>query len=158
MRGVVLAGLLCLAVPAFAVDPGRASGTVTIDGKPMTIGYAYAVGRQQNEANHRKDDVRIVLTDKPLPDGTKLDEIDYAFPDGVFGMVVCVDHDQQTSHLVLQHETGMYDAGYFTDPRDFQYKGRRSGDVLNGHVSSARPVKTNTMTFTYDVEFAANVK
>jgi len=63
-------------------------GTVTIDGKPMTIGYAYAIDHQQNEANHRKDDVRVVLTDKPLPDGTKLDEIDYAFPEGVFGMVV----------------------------------------------------------------------
>ena len=158
MRGLVLAGLLSLAVPAFALDPGRAAGTVTIDGKPITIGYAYALGHQQNEANHRKDDIRVVLTDKPLPDGTKLDEIDYAFPDGVFGMVFCVDHDQQTSHLVLQHETGMYDAGYFTEPREFQYKGRRSGDVLNGRFSSARPVKTNTMTFSYDVEFAANVK
>ena len=73
-------------------------------------------------------------------------------------MVVCVDHDQQISHLVVQHETGMYDAGYFTEPRDFQYKGRRSGDVLNGRFSSLRPVKTNTMTFTYDVEFAANIK
>ena len=131
---------------------------MTIDGKAMTLGYAYAIDHQENEANHRRDDVRVVLTDKPLPDGTKLDEIDYAFPDGVFGMVVCVDHDQQISHLVVQHQTGMYDAGYFTEPRDFQYKGRRSGELLNGHISSARPVKTNTMTFTYDVEFAANIK
>ena len=158
MRGFVLAGLLSLAVPAFALDPGQATGTVTIDGKPIAIGYAYAVDRQLNEANHRKDDVRVVLTDKPLPDGTKLDEIDYAFPDGVFGMVVCVDHSEQTSHVVVQHATGMYDAGYFSDPRDFQYKGRRSGKVLSGHVSAAKPIKTNTMTFTYDVEFTANIQ
>src|SRR3954469_21194073 len=82
--------LLVLASSALAADLGRAAGAVTIDGKPIVLQYAYAIDHQKNQLPKRESHTKITLTEKPLPDGTKLDDVDYNFPDGIFGVVVCV--------------------------------------------------------------------
>lgn len=153
---VLAISLLCGS--AYAVDPGRAQGSITIDGERLELNYAYAVDRQQNEVTHRKDDRRIVLTDKPVPDGFKLDDIDNGFPDGVLGLVVCVSHSDKISHVLIQHAKGMYDASYFDDDPNYTFKpikGERG--ILVGNVSS-RKIKTNTMTFSFDADFSAPVR
>jgi len=160
MRPVLATGLtlLLLASAAYAVDPGKAQGTVMVDGDRIDLNYAYAVNHQKNEVTNRRDDTRIVLTDKPLPDNTKLEDIDYSFPDGTLGLVVCVSHDDKVSHIVLQHAKGMYDGGYFEGDPNYTFKRvKAEGNAVAGSLS-ARKVKTNTMTFSFDVDFDANVK
>ena len=160
MRRVFAAGLslLLLAGAAYAVDLGKAQGAITVDGDRIDLNYAYAVNRQKNEVTNRRDDTRIVLTDKPLPDGAKLEDIDYSFPDGTLGLVVCVSHDDKVSHIVLQHAKGMYDGGYFDGDPNYSFKRLKSeGKEIAGSLS-AHKVKTNTMTFSFDVDFDANVK
>lgn len=144
--------------PAYAVDPGKAQGAMTIDGNRTDLMYAYAVDRQVNDITHRKDDRRIVLTDKPLPDGFKLDDIDNGFPEGVLGLVVCVTHVDKVSHILVQHARGMYDASYFEDDPNYTFKALK-GDrgMVAGNVSS-RKIKTNTMTFSFDVDFNTAMK
>ena len=143
---------------AYAVDHGRAQGTVTIDGDRIDLNYAYAVDHQKNEVTNRRDDTRIVLTDKPLPDTIKLEDIDYSFPDGTLGIVVCVSHDDKVSHVVLQHAKGMYDGGYFDGDPAWSFKRVKTDrGTISGNIS-ARKVKTNTMTFSVDVDFDAAVK
>src|ERR1044071_6710453 len=73
-----------------AADLGRAVGSVTIDGKPIVLQYAYAIDHQKNQLSNKNSDTKVILTDKPLPDGTKLDDVDYNFPDGIYGLVVCM--------------------------------------------------------------------
>ena len=150
--------VLLFAGAAYAVDPGRAQGTITVDGARIDLSYAYAVDHQKNEITNRKDDTRVVLTDKPLPDGTKLDDIDYSFPEGTLGMVVCVTHDDKISHILIQHAKGMYDGGAFDGDPNYAFKRARTerGDI-SGNVTAKR-VKTNTMTFSLDVEFDAPIK
>ena len=150
--------LLVTASSAFAADLGRAIGSVTIDGKPIVLQYAYSIDHQKNQLSNKTNETKVILTDKPLPDGTKLDDVDYTFPDGVFGIVVCLTPADAVSHVVVQHPTGTYDAGYFEGVQDYRFK-RVRGDrgTISGTLSSKR-ITTNTMTFFFDAEFAAQVQ
>lgn len=160
-RLLVLSAVVALfALPLFAVDPGRAEGSLTIDGNRIPLLYAYAANHQKNQLTNRNDDTMVVLTDKPLPDGTRVPELDQAFPDGIYGVVICYDRKNYVSHVVVQHATGSYDAGYFDGEamKDYTFKSRRgeSGQV-SGSVTSKR-IKTNTMTFTFEGDFAASLQ
>src|SRR6185436_5650932 len=117
--------LLAVASAAVAADLGRANGSVTIDGKPIVLQYAYAIDHQKNQLTNKANETKIVLTDKPLPDGTKLDEVDYMFPEGIYGIVVCLTPADAVSHVVVQHPTGTYDAGYFEGVQDYRFKRAR---------------------------------
>jgi hypothetical protein len=158
-RPVLVLMVVCLlSSPVYAVDLGKSEGSVIVDGSRIDLAYAYAADRQKNELTMKRSDTRIVLTSKPLPDDVKLDEIDYSFPDGTMGLVVCVTNDQKVSHVVVQHPKGMYDAGYFDNDREYQFKPLKSDHgTLAGSVSS-RKITTNTMTFSFEVNFNARLK
>lgn len=152
--------LFLLALPALAVDLGRAEGSLTIDGTRVPLTYAYAVDHQKNQLTNKNSDTKILLTDKPLPESTKLEDVDYNFPDGILGIVVCITgKNDDVSHVVVQHSSGTYDAGYFENVPEYHFKRQRGADrnVLSGSVTSKK-VTTNTMTFTFDAEFAAQVR
>jgi len=141
-----------------AADLGRAVGTVTIDGKPIVLQYAYAVDHQKNQLTNKSNETKIILTDKPIPDGTKLEEVDYNFPDGIYGLVVCMTPQDSISHVVVQHPAGTYDAGYFEGVQDYRFKRAKGDRGTIGGTLSSKKITTNTMTFFYDAEFAANVQ
>jgi hypothetical protein len=147
------------ALPVYAIDAGRAEGTLTIGGAKMAMQYAYAVGGQKNDSSGRSDDIRVIVTDRPLPDGFDLREIESAFPDGVVGVVFEVDNERQPSHVYVQLRDGMYDGGYFTKSDAYRFRGRvRLNDgTIDGRASS-RKVTTSTTTFTFDVTFAAMIQ
>ncbi len=123
----------------------------------MALVHAYAIGGQKNEANGRNDDIKIILTDKPLPGGFDLHTIETAFPDGITGIVFDIDNDRQPSHVYIQHSTGMYDAGYFTKSDVYRFRGRTTDGVLDGRVT-ARKVTTSTTTMSFDVQFATTIQ
>src|SRR5213080_625850 len=151
-RLTILLAVAFLCVPLFAVDPGKAQGSMTVDGTRVDLGYAYAISHQSNDVTHRKDDRRVVLTDKPIPDTFKLDDIDNGFPDGVLGVVVCVSHADKISHVLLQHAKGMYDASYFEDDPNYIFKPLKTEKSSVAGNVSARKIRTNTMTFSFDVD------
>jgi hypothetical protein len=160
MRHLVLALLATAFVTtaASAVDLGKAEGTLTVDNKKLGLGYAYAVGHQRNQLSRRNDDIRIILTDKALPDGVKLDELDYAFPEGYVGVVACVTHDNRVAHIVVQHPGGTYDADYFENDQNYRFKpAKGESGTVSGNLSSTR-MTTNTMTFFFNVDFSAPLK
>jgi hypothetical protein len=159
MRRLFLMSLVFLVSgAAYAVDPDRAQGIMTIDNTRIEMKYAYAVEHQHNDITHRKDDRRIVLTDKPLPADLKLDDIDNTFPDGTLGMVVCISHADKVTHVLLQHPKGMYDAGYFEDDPNYTFKPQKTEHgTVAGNLSS-RKIRTNTMSFWFDVDFNAAMK
>jgi hypothetical protein len=150
--------LLSLASSAFAVDPGRAEGSLTVNSTRIDLAYAYAVGHQKDEITKRSDEKKVVLTDKPLPDSVKINDLDLNFPEGVLGLIVSITDDGKVSHVIVQHPTGTYDSGYTEEGREYRFKPRSTDrGTISGNVSSRR-VRTNTMTFSFDVEFAATVK
>jgi hypothetical protein len=161
MRAGVLAILTAflLSVPAYALDAGKAEGSLTVNGTVIPLSYAYAIGHQKNQITNRNDDVKVILTDKPLLPDVDLKDFESTFPDGVLGIVVCIDKDKQLSHIVVQHPNGMYDAGYFSNLAEYRFRTRR-GDpgTLSGTAYMSKSVATATIQFTFDVTFVVAMR
>jgi len=149
--------LLLAAGSALAVDLGKADGTLVIDNAKFNLGYAYAIRHHKNQLTNRADNTLIILSDKPLPDDANLHDFEASLPDGVNGVMVCIDKDSRITHVAVQHPSGMFDAGFFEGIDNYDYRPRKVDQGLSGTLSSRR-VKTNTMTFSYDVNFAAMTK
>ena len=149
--------LILFASAALAADPGRAEGSLTIGDTAVPLAYAYVMERSHNDLNNKNDATKIILTDKPLPAGTKLADVDTNFPDGILGIVVSMTRDQQPLHLVVQHPTGMYDGGWMELNKDVHVRARKSSGQMEGHVSVKR-VETASVTFGFDADFNAAVQ
>jgi hypothetical protein len=157
VAGALLVAFL-VALPAFAVDPGHAEGSLTIDGNKIPLNYAYAVAKQKNELSGRNEMTRIILTEKPLPDGAKLTAMDNNLPGDLNGVIICIDKLGRVGHVAVQHPKGTYDGGYFEGVPDYEFKQRKGeSGTYGGSVSSMR-IKTNTMTFSYDATFVASLR
>ena len=159
MRHVALTMFVVLlaAGSALAVDVGRAEGTLVIDSTKFVIAYAYAIRHHKNQLTNRTDNTLIILTDKPLPDSANLHDFEASLPDGVNGVMVCLDKDNRITHVAVQHPSGMFDGGFFEGIENYDFKPHKSEQAVTGTLSSRR-IKTNTMTFSYDVTFAALAK
>jgi hypothetical protein len=150
--------LLLVALPAVAVDLGRAEGTLTVDGTKIPLNYAYAIGRQKNLLTDRKEMTRVILTDKELPADAKLADLDDSLPGDLNGVIISIDKQGRVGHVAIQHPTGNYDGGYFEGVADYDFKPHKGDSgTFGGTVSSLR-VKTNTMTFSYDATFVATLR
>jgi hypothetical protein len=157
-HNLFLAAIVALvALPLHAIDAGRAEGTLVVAGTPVSLEYAYAIGGQKDDATGRSDDIKIILTDKPLPDGFDLRNIESSFPDGITGIVFAIDHDRNPAHTFIQYSAGMYDAGYFAKTDVYRFRGRVNDGVVDGKVS-ARKITTSTTTMSFEVQFAASVQ
>src|SRR3954452_21832086 len=97
--------LFAIASSAFAADLGRATGSVTIDGKPIVLQYAYADDHQKNQLTNKSNETRIVLTVKTLPDGATLADIENTFPGRPLGVLVCVAPNDSVADVSVQHAT-----------------------------------------------------
>lgn len=147
-----------VALPLFAVDLGRAEGSLMIDGNKIPLNYAYAVAKQKNELSGRNEMTRIILTEKPLPDGAKLTGMDNNLPGDLNGVIICIDKLGRVGHVAVQHPKGTYDGGYFEGVPDYEFKQRKGeSGTYSGTVSSLR-IKTNTMSFSYDATFVASLR
>jgi hypothetical protein len=63
--GIVALSLLLLLAAAAAVEPGKAVGTITIDGTPVTLTHAVRTTRP-NAFDENAVDTVVVLSDRPL--------------------------------------------------------------------------------------------
>ncbi|HEV7571475.1 MAG TPA: hypothetical protein VGQ21_08230 [Thermoanaerobaculia bacterium] len=147
-----------VALPAFAIDPGHAEGSLTIDANKIPLNYAYAVAKQKNELSGRNEMTRIILTEKPLPDGAKLTEMDNNLPGNLNGVIICIDKLGRVGHVAVQHPKGTYDGGYFEGVPDYEFKQRKGESGTYGGTVSSMSIKTNTMTFSYDATFVASLR
>lgn len=159
MRRVLCAvvAVALAAVPAFAVDPGKAEGALMIDGKKIDLTHAYAISKHKNQLSGKNDNTLLILTDQPLPADAKLHDLEATLPDGTNGVMVCVDKERRVTHVAVQHPAGMFDGGFFEGVESYEFHQRKGEGPFAGSVSS-RKITTNTMKFSYDVTFNAAMK
>lgn len=148
---------IALAVPALALDLGKADGFLMIDGKKFTLAYAYAIGRHKNQLSGRNDNTLLILTDHPLPDDVRLHDLEATLPDGVNGVMICADKDHHVTHVAVQHPGGMYDGGFFEGVESYELH-RRKGEGAFAGTATSKKIRTNTMSFWYDAAFNAAMK
>ena len=143
---------------AVAAELGQAEGTLTIDKTRVDLHYAYAIGRQHNDITKRKDDVKVVLTDKALAADMNLAEIDATLPQDMYALIFNVASNNKITHVALLHPKGSYDGGYLEDTPEFRFKSANPGRGMVGGRLTSSKVQTNTMAFNVDVDFATQVK
>ena len=159
MRNVALAlASLLVAVSLSAADLGRADGNLTIDRQQIPLGYAYALGHQHNDITKRKDDTKVILTDKPLAADADLDQVEALLPQGMYAVIFNVASNGKITHVSVLHPKGSYDGGYLEDMPDFRFKNANGPrGTMSGRITSSR-VQTNTMTFSVESDFNAQVR
>ena len=154
-RCAVCLFVVLIAVAALGADLGRAEGSLTIGTTEVPLAYAYVMDRAHNDLSNRNDATKVILTDKPLPAGTKLADIDSNFPDGILGVVVCVGKDNQPLHLVVQHAQGTYDGGWMDLNPDVRVRMKRNSDgSVEGRLTCKKAEKPS-VTFAFDAAFLA---
>ena len=145
------------AVPSFAVEVGKAEGTLTIDGKKFNLTHAYAISRHKNQLSGKNDDTLLILTDQALPADARLHDLEASLPDGTNGVMVCVDKDRHVTHVAVQHPAGMFDGGFFEGVESYEFHSKK-GEGLFAGTTSSKKIRTNTMTFWFDAAFSAVLK
>ena len=157
MRTTIFAVALLAALPAMAIEPGQAEGTLTINATTVNLAYCYAVGNQRNDATGRTDDIKLVLSDKPLPAGVDMTGIEYAFPAGTLGVVVTFESNRQPVRVFIEHAGGTFESSDF---KSGIYKLRpritRDGEI-DGRVES-KPITAATMYLQFAANFRAAIK
>lgn len=147
-----------VAFSAAAADMGRADGALTIDQNQISLGYAYAVGHQKNETTMKGNEVRVVLTDKPLADTEDLTQVEATLPADMYAVIFNIGKGGKVTHIAVLHPKGSYDGGFLEDMPDFHFKDANGNrGTISGRISSGR-VQTNTMQFSVDADFNAQVK
>jgi hypothetical protein len=83
---------------------GKATGTLTIDGKRITLKYAYAMA-QPNTFDAGKTDIAVLFTEVPLDEGTLTDieELDDAVMGQHSWAFFKLDEDGKPIHEVIDH-------------------------------------------------------
>lgn len=157
MRTAILLVALLAALPAMAIEQGQAEGTLTVNANTVNLAYSYAVGNQHNDATGRTDDIKLVLSDKPLPAGTEMAGIEYAFPAGILGVVVIFESNRQAVRVFIEHGGGTFESSDF---KSGVYKLRpritRDGEI-DGRIES-KPITAATMFLQFGANFRAAIK
>jgi hypothetical protein len=60
------AGSAAAAAPPTGLAPGKAKGTIAVNGKAVALTHAYAA-LEPNPFDEKKNDIVVLLTDRPLP-------------------------------------------------------------------------------------------
>lgn len=158
MRKTLLTlALLLAAVPALAIDPGQAEGTLMINSEAVNLTYCYAVGNQQNMTTGRTDDIKIVLADKPLAANVDFTQIEYAFPAETRGVVLVINSNRQPVRVFIEHGAGIFESSDFKSGNfKVRVRSNRDGD-LDGRIES-KPITASTLYMKFDVNFRAYVR
>ncbi len=136
---------------------GKASGTLTIDGKSIALKYAYAM-LQPNTFDKDKTDIAVLLTGRPLNEGTVKDaeKLDDAVGQEHGWAFFKIDDAGRPIHEVIDHPaaggsrlimSGFTQAGFVQKKRE---KDRLEGSFATGKIE-------DFLNHTYEikVEFSA---
>lgn len=157
-QGALALVVFLIAFSAIAAEVGHAEGALTIDQNHIPLGYAYALGHQKNETTMKGNEVRVVLTEKPLQDDIDLTQVEATLPADMYAVIFNIGRGGKVTHIAVLHPKGSYDGGFLEDMPDFHFKeASGSRGTIAGRISSGR-VQTNTMQFSVDADFNAQVK
>ena len=93
-----------LAAPPDAPKPGEASGSFSVDGRAVTLRYAYAM-TQPDVFDEKKTNTAILLTEKPLPESAlgSVKDLESAGRDQTNWILVRLDEKGSAIREVVHH-------------------------------------------------------
>ncbi len=159
VAAIVIAVVCSGQSPAVAAQSvaGKASGTLTIDGKSIALKYAYAM-LQPNTFDKDKTDIAVLLTERPLNEGAVKDaeELDDAVGKEHGWAFFKIDDAGRPIHEVIDHPSaggGRLMMSGFTQAGFVQKK--RLKDRLEGSFATRKVEDFLNHTYEIKVEFSA---
>ena len=145
--GAALAAVALLAA-APALSAGEAKGKLTVDGKTWELKYAYAIGHP-GDFDKTKEDVDILLTVEPVPDGDLGDMMPGHGP----RLSITLDAEKKLTSGNVFYEGGNLSSN---SGHEFTLK-VFDGQRAEGRLYTKGKVTGAGTTFQYDATFAADV-
>ncbi len=145
--GAALAAMALLAA-APGLSAGEAKGKLTVDGKTWELKYAYAIGRP-GDFDKTKEDIDILLTVEPVPDGDLGDMMPGRGP----RLSITLDAEKKLTSGNVFFEGGNLSSNSGHEFTLKVFDGKRA----EGRLYTKGPVKGASTTFQYDATFATDV-
>jgi hypothetical protein len=157
MRLMLSVLAILAALPALAIEPGQAEGTLTVNSSTVNLAYCYALGNQRNPLTGRTDDIKVILSDHPLPSDVDMSAIEYSFPSGTLGVVVIFEANRQPVRVFIQHGTGTFESSDFKSGV-YKLRSRISRDgEIDGRLES-KPITAATMFLQFGASYRAQIR
>jgi hypothetical protein len=154
---------LCLAVtllPSVALaQPGKATGQVTVGGKPTTLTYAYATATT-GFFDKKKDDVVVILSNVPLDQKAITDDfsrMDMVRAGKLTSVEVTIDASKTPISVTIRHSTLKPAQSGGSTADKFEVK-TFDGKTIAGRVYRTAPgMSFADIPFNYDITFEAAI-
>jgi hypothetical protein len=152
--------LPCLTAPAArAAAPGTASGTLTVNGKPVPLAYAMAT-TQKNPFDAKKTDVLLLLTNVPVDPAAMADDfgrMKLAGKGNFSGVEVEVDPDGQVISGTLYSPDFKKFNGMISATGMHQFEGKVSASSIDGKLFIPKDDDFAGYTYRYEATFQAPI-
>ena len=148
---------LSLAATSFAIDPGKAEGTLTINRKPVKVKYAFAKKEKDYDG---KEQWLVLITDKPV--SRSLLGEDMALGDAIragqiVAAVLTFDHTKALHRAEIKSKALQHNAIPFNDS-DLDALGMTiNATTIEGTVKSKADQEFFSDVGSFNVKFNANV-
>lgn len=136
---------------------GKASGTLTIDGKSITLKYAYAMA-QPNTFDKDKTDIAVLLTERPLSEGSIKDaeQLDDALGREHGWAFFKIDDAGRPIHEVVDHPMAGGSRLVMSGFTQAEFVAKKRGwDRLEGSFATRKAEDFLNHTYEIKVEFSA---
>ena len=153
------AGLLATLMPAAQAAQGTASGTLTVNGKTVSVAHAYARA-VPGFSDPSTTDTRVIVSDVPLDAAALADDfarIALAKAGKLHAFEITIDASGAVVSTAWRHDgfKGAMPSGVNSD--DVFTKTALDGAVVAGSYKSAAPEEFFDNTFSFDVTFQAPI-
>ena len=133
----------------------RVEGTLTVNGNPVSLKHVYA-WTTKGAFDETKTDVRVLITDQPVPDEKLRSPIPIIDGDGKQGIDLRIDEDKKIIETEVYHSALKH--GYFSgtglvfEPVSFDT------NLVEAKASSGGPQETFGDKWEYSVSFRVKVR
>lgn len=150
----VSAIMLCFAPPVFAAEAGQAKGSVTIDGKSLTLAFAVSY-EEEDLYDSAKKNTAVVLTDRAVDDAVAKNEWDIGQRAKQGELVALTLRLDGTKVVNVRVNHARADGTILLPGQWFEYSPAKT---QNGNAAGSLNLSKNTFdghTYACAVEFAA---
>ena len=156
-RFSAVALLAVLALPVSAIEPGSATGSITVNGKKTALKYAVAV-RVPSSLDKKKSQTKLLISDVQVPPAALADTFAMMKIKDLSGVEVGIEDDGQITTGMIYSPLLTKMGGSFSAVGAHELERKDSAaDTIAGRLHMSKPDDFFDYTYQYDATFAAKI-
>lgn len=141
--------VVCVAVPMLAVEPGTASGSITVNGKKTELRYASAAKTKDGET-------KVLISNTAVPAATLADTFAMMDLKDLVGVEITFNHDKQITSGQLYDPVGFKKfGGSISAAGMHKFDEKQFGSTIAGKLYMDKQDEFFGSTYQYSAEFSA---